>query len=1034
MKLRDCIFLLPANELEGFPRSLPNDQANCLLSGWIGLWHPRLLAAAASPPRWQPADRLPAELHDILFVLPEISESILGAEAEARIHAAGGRLLRPHQFEGRSQATGRVLWRDFQDHALQVSQAAGFFEPRDQPADDDLVSSPPNELTERLAADFAALGFVYLQIQLMTRQLRYTSNLDVSQFGQQLIDAARSALCGDRERALQHLQACFDALGQERDHYYSLDVHLLDVTLLAPTTLGKSLLGQLVASENPNLNYPVTSYLASGTLLQTLRHDQPAALVQLQAAVRDRRACVTGGLLEERPHPLMTREAFARDLARGRQAYLECGLEPPKVFARHSFGLNPESVSMLKRWDFEGCFLIAWAQGAYPDGSQPKISWEAPDGTYLASLATRLLDASDANSFLSLGWTIGEALDHQHVPTILFAHWPNKACEFAALLQIIAQRTPALGRWQLADEYFEKTDQPYHQERLSASSFRHNWLSAAASASDLLHATKAFHILHVRCRSLQNLLNLAWQLEQFHQLGGTIAAVAEQAPPATSDPASQATQTGNDASSYRALAPAQWSREFSELTELTDRMFDNPQQYLELHAAAMLSADRLTELVMSRLLKQLVPPGPNTQPAGAPVQVVGRLIVNPRSFPTRVQTTTMPNQHFATDKNWNFANGRVGQQRVTCVDVPASGFVTAPLHTLEHAATPKQSTLADAGGMINNEFLEIQIDNARGHLRSLHVPAKRGNRLSLLIARRDLLNPSDPSKRSASKAEYSDMVATDVKMLTSSNVCGVIRATGRLEFSGKHVAQFEIDYQTWRGSRVVDVHVRLHDLAELASANPWHSAYVLRLAWPTDAAILRSYASGSRQQWPSGERCVAPNLIEIDEVDYRTHYLTGGLAFHRRTEERFLETILASRGDREVYHRIGLGVDLPYPTHSAGQFLDRSYEQTILTGSPLKPATGWMASVDTKSVTVDFEYPLVDAAGKLVGVRLFVCEIDGKSTNAKIRLMREIDTAARVDYLGGRIGKLTTSSDCITIALRSSEQVNVDVLWKQASD
>ena len=221
--------------------------------------------------------------------------------------------------------------------------------------------------------------------------------------------------------------------------------------------------------------------------------------------------------------------------------------------------------------------------------------------------------------------------------------------------------------------------------------------------------------------------------------------------------------------------------------------------------------------------------------------------------------------------------------------------------------------------------------------------------------------------------------------------------------------------------------MRLSELKPLGTENPWKSAYTLRIAWPTEAAILRTFGSNSRNAWPGG-RAISPELIEIDETDYKTHILTGGLAFHRRTESRFLETVLAVGEQTEVTHRIGLAVELPSPQLSARSFMDRNYELPI--AAPVTAASGWLVSVDVRSVSVDLESPLVDQEGKLVGVRLFVCECDGKSTNAKIRLLRDIATANRVDYLGGKISKLTAEGDRVTIALRANEQVNVDVLWK----
>ncbi len=1096
MKLRDCVLLLTSYELDSFPRTLPPLEARGLLSGWIGLWHPRLLAALQAVPRWQSAAQLPGELHDILFVLPSISTDKLEAGGEQRIAAAGGQVLRPADHS----------WRTFQEELLAVADQAGLLEPSSPvpaPAD-----SAATALVEELRDDFAALGYAYLQIQLMTRQLRYTSNLDLQQFGQQLTSAATAALAGDGAEAERWLQSCFDALGQERDHYYSLDVHLIDITLLAPTTLGKSLTEQLARAGQPQS--PLTSYVACGQLLRQWAQANPQSFDQFKSAIAQRHASLVGGLDIERPHPLMSREGIARDFSRGRAAYRDCGFDPPRVFARHTYGLSPDSVPMLRRWGFEGCLLIAWAEGRYPHGAQPKISWEAPDGTFLSALATEVLDAADPTSFLALGWKIGDALEHQHVPTLVLAHWPNRRCEFADLLSRICRRTPALGKWKLADEYFADTDQPYHQERLGAEGFRFNWLRHAADgtmptgldrragqstseaagraaadgqagAAQWRVTTQLNHQLQARCRGLQNLLNLAWQLEHFHRLGKTSPAAQPAADrsladssatdisptnispgdsspsdisPADSSFTTVATAAGTTAAATTAatadevpkaasaeaeqaghrLPPlSDWAPEYAQLVELVDSLWDAPSRAPDVAAQASELADRLRTATLERLGRHLHTAGIKRSDAAAVHH--GRLLVNPRCAPVRVITHTLADQQLGQGETWNFAEGRVGKGRVTCVDIPSHGFVVTPVQAAPSRTSTKQRPLGDAGGLLHNEFLELQIDSARGHLRSLHVPAKRGNRLSLMIARRDQL-PSDAraadkpgASSGASSLRLSEMVATNVEMLTSSNICGVISAEGYLQFDGQRVADFRIIYEVWRGSRIAEVNIRLQNLQPLASDNPWQSAYVLRLAWPSEAAILRTYSAGQRHTWAAG-RGVSPALIEIDEVDYRTHYLTGGLAYHRRSEERFLETILASAGESQVEQRVGVGVDLPHANLAAEQFLDTPYEIDLGRSQAIAPSSGWMATVDQRNVVVQLESPLVDHSGALVGVRLFVCELEGKATSARIGLLREVASAMRVDYLGGKISQLNAVHDRITIALRAHEQVNVDVLWQ----
>lgn len=976
--LKHCLFLLPGYELDGYPRTLASEESSELLAGWLALWHPKLLDATQVLPTWQQAESAPSDLTATLAVAPSLVQSEMDP-AFAQGREAGDLLW----FEP------GMDWRENQQQVLKLVFAA---------AEDATAAS---EVAEGLRVEFAALGYTFLQIQLMTRQLRYTSNLDQILFAEQVAEAATAAVRGEREQAETLIQACFDTLGQERDHYYSLDVQLLDVTLLAPTTLGKSLSKQLGQQH-------ATSFLAGGGVLERLAHKHPDHLRQLRQAIDEQQACVVGGLASERPHPIMSRESLGRDLERGRQAYRQLGLEAPQIFGRLGYGLAPDHAADLRRFGFEGAFLTAWSEGAYPEGSQAKISWEASDGTFLPALAAPILDATDAASFVSLGWTVGEVLDHQHVPTIIFAHWPGQSCDYMELLKVIARRTPALGKWTLADRYFADTDQPYHQERLSASGFRFNWLRQADSPGRWLEVTRDFHLLQARVRSLQNLSNLAWQLENYRP--GTPSANP------TAENAGEDGPVERSEAPVQPLATAEWDSSLQHLQELTDGLFDEPDQAADRYQTGSKLADELSAAIIGRLRLNLLGKLPET--TDPPPPTCGRLLINPRSCPTRGRVQSDAQRAYAKEP-WNFASGRVGHDRFTCIDVPSMGFVVAPFSTEPAAKRSKENPLAETGGLLQTEFLEAQIDVARGHLRSLHVPARRGNRLSLLIARRDKGDDGQPV--------FSHMAATDVRMLTSSNICGLVRAKGQLVFQDKPVADFEIDYEVWRGSRILEIMVRLSNLRPLSNDNPWRSAYVARVAWPTEAAVIRSHACGRSTTWGSGQT-VAPSLIEIDETDYRTHYLTGGLAYHQRTERRFLETILTV-DSQDMEHRLGIGVDLPYPIQAASDFLDERYSLPLASPQPLSASHGWMVSVDVKNVAADLECPLVNPAGETVGMRLFLSECGGKSTSTKVRLMHNVASAQRVDDSGHSVGKLTTENDSFTIALRSNEQCNVDVLW-----
>lgn len=978
MKLEDLMLLLPGYELDGFPRTASSEQADQLLSGWIAMWHPRLLAAMESIPRWQQVEDPPSELDGKIFIQPSICDATIPDTFQENLGNSTGKLIQ-----------ARAPWREFQTELLTF---AGL-----DAAD---LAPVPGDLLER----FAALGYAYLQIQLMTRQVRYASSLDLPDFNEHALTASKAALEGDHQRAQEMIGACFDAIGQERDHHYSLDVHLLDLTLLASTTLGKSL-GRQLADEMP------TSYVAPAGLLRELRTRSAENFTALQTKVAALDACLCGGPEVERSHELLTRDTICRDLQHGRTAYEELGLAAPEIYGRLSFGQTPNAASIQKRFGFSGTLLTALSGGKYPAGSQAKVTWESPDGAFLPAIATGAMDASDPASFLSLGWEIGEALDHQHVPTMVFAHWPGRLCDYHRLMKIVSDHTPALGRWQIASTYFSETDQPYHQERFSASEFVYNWLAEADDAGKLIEATKQFHILAAQARAIHSAACLAWLLENPPAKRTTSPDADSQA-----DPIEEQAESGKSASSVEAEKPVALSDFLPEL-EQAERQIDGLLDDAPPATVASLRTQlqSLQTSVASRIAAKLL--GKTASPKTTASGETARVVLNPYCCPMRLTAMTDSGQALGAGADWHFSHGPVGKSAASRVDVPSCGFVAGKV---EKATPPKANVLAESGGLLRNEYIEVQVDTDRGHLRSLHAPGHRGNRLSLQIAMRQIGDDGEPV--------YSQMDASDVRMLTSSSANGLVRAKGRLALGGKPVGKFEIDYETWRGSRIVELDVKLSELSGLDDGNPWRSAFVLRLAWVNESANLRSHSASGRSSWSSG-KTIAPQLIHIDEADYHTHYMTGGLAFHRLMGSRFLETILATRGQESVRHRVGIGVDLPNPTETAASFMHAPMEVAVEPANSFAASSGWLASVSIDTVDLAFECPLVNQTGKNVGVRVLASEHKGTSCGVAIRLLRDVASARRVDYFGNTVSELTTEGDKVTVPLRANENALIDILW-----
>ena len=263
MNYQQLIVLLPCHSLEDFPTHHEGEDAAGLLAAWTALWHPALIASTGKMPSWYRADSPPEDVTNKLIVVPGVSQSQL-----------------PTGFLQRAESESACLISSQLDRSRIIEAAVDRLETAISPA------------AEALVADFLALGYCFLQVQLLTRKLRYSSNLDEIHFQNQVVAAATAAMEGNADEARSRLAASFDILAAERDHYYPGEAYLLDVTMLAPSTLGESLRSQLSKASTCNL-------LLSGELLAEMANKEPATLELLQAALQAERVGLIGGEYSE---------------------------------------------------------------------------------------------------------------------------------------------------------------------------------------------------------------------------------------------------------------------------------------------------------------------------------------------------------------------------------------------------------------------------------------------------------------------------------------------------------------------------------------------------------------------------------------------------------------------------------------------------------------------------------------------------------------------------------------------------------------
>lgn len=451
----ECCVLIPAATLEDFPSDLSDYDARSMLAAWTVLWHPQLLAATGQLPTWYRADSPPDPKPGCLIVAPAPSMAQLPADFQLRVEEAGD----CHLVTGgsRSELLASIL-QIASDHEAAI--------PGDLP-----------QLTDDgrpiAVDDFYAAGYASLQIQVMTRRLRYTSNLDEIHVQNRAVGAAESFLKGKAAESIAALHEVFDALAEERDHYFSAsDPHLVDLTLVSPTTVDQ-MLDEVDASD---------SIKASDAVLATPRNfliDQDVAEILnkssnnrvgsfRQAIAESRLGWAGGGPSASICLDAMTVGAAHAAIAKATQECRQAIGSDPRVFARFTGGWSGDMNWALALLGYLGVIPIDFAAGT-GHGDEAKVLLETGQ-RQIEALTAKPIDASSDAAFLSLGAKLGESIDGGEIATALFAHWPGQGCDSFSDVRRAATWSLCFGRFWKLDEYFSDGEHPYHHGNISAAS------------------------------------------------------------------------------------------------------------------------------------------------------------------------------------------------------------------------------------------------------------------------------------------------------------------------------------------------------------------------------------------------------------------------------------------------------------------------------------------------------------------------------------------------------------------------------------
>lgn len=940
MTFKDVLILLPCQSLENLSLDQSDENAEELLTAWSAPFHPAIVATAERTHRWMAAANPPDAntLENALVFLPKTSESLL-----------------PEKWLAEAEAAGVIVIRNLDDRDRVVSKVLAMLE------------TPPPSIDPEIIADFFAVGFCQFIVELLTRKLRYMSGLDEEQFQRNVVAAAEYAIKGDADTTHDKLQSAFDQLSHAREYFYPSEASFIDLTLVAASTLGTDLAQELRRSAAVNL-------LISGADLQIMQKCEPETFEMLKKSLEEDKAALAGG--EENSHPtaLMLPEAVLADLQRGLETHERLLGRKPKVFGRRRFGLSPLFPQMLANLGFQGALHLSLDAGRFPTARKSRVLWEGPSASSVEALTRQPLDAARPQTFLALPEKIGDAMDLDHNSTVVFAHWPGRACRWYEDLQRIVRYSSALGRFDDLNHYFESSYGAGYTGRYGADDYRSPYLQQATAAGrpDPVSRWTRYYRRRTAAEALGGISFLAAMISPRKETNGD-----------------------SHASLLREIDDSLESGNFAD--DSLDR------RIAELTSQAIAAFSRA-------LPREKSPPRP------------GRLTINPWSFSAATAQQTIP----AMGYSW------LEPREGTATDVPhmpqsPERSQLAKLKFWQKNKKKIEPPLAEEN-FLRNEFFEITFDPATGAIRAIHDYHSRNNRLAQQLAFR---LPAAKFSSAAADAEdesaYSIMAADEFRVARADKHVGEMFCRGRLvDREAGTLADFTQTTRVRRGSRVIELELEIQP-HKMPRGNPWNCYYASRFAWhDSTAEVFRDVNSTTHPT--EAELLESPRFLDIRSEKSRTTILSGGLPFHRRFGLRKLDTILIVAGEQTRRFRLGIGIDLARPAAAANEFLC-PLPAIAETAAPPASRAGWFFHVDAKNV-VATAWDVLEVEGRQVGFLARFLETEGRNACFHLRCLQGVAKAETTDFRGEDRNELAVDGDQITIDIAAHEWLQIEARWK----
>lgn len=959
MTYRDVIVLIPCHSLEDFPSEQGDASATGLLNAMTVAWHPQLIAATGQLPRWHRADDPPAPEPQQLYLVPD---------------AANGWL--PHDFPERARAVESVVVENLSS--------------RDEWAVAALQPLSEEEVDADLVADFYALGFCWLMVELLTRHMRNFSSIDEIRMQNRTVGAARAVMARDRETAVTHLKSAFEVLLEARERFYPVECYLIDLCLALPDMLDAKFISML--ADCPPLNVMVT-----GADLAAAAEKTPELPAALHSAVAAGRLCFVGGEDRERASPVLPLSSVLSSLSRGSDQFLQNTGTRPTVWGRRRFGLFPPLPSLLTKWGYRGALHVVLDDGIYPDQESTRLRWQSADQSTLDAWSRIPLAADTAVTYLRFPVRLAESMDNDHVAAIGLARWPDVSAPWFHDLRNMQKYAPVLGRFVTLNQFFEVTGSP---GRLSAYESKEYFTP--------------FLIQHVARREADPLSRYAGHIHRRHRFDAmnwcrTVAAAVMGKPLTTSD-------AERVEAAVEAAGP------------------DREDEAAIVEAETQLAA--FNEQSVQKLA-QLIAPAHGTQP--------GFLVINPLAFDRRcvlnLHDLQSPPQITGPVKAVDFETSGSPRNTVT-VELPGCGFVWIPQHSPAVDAPKKETSrksTPQAPWSIRHDRFELTLNEVTGGIAQVRNPHKRENRFSQLISFRFPRERTFPSPDGSGpiKSQYAETRCLGHEVLDAFGPYQEIASWGEIidQQHNTKLAAFQQVTRLTRGKPTVDIEIELSDV-QVPDGDPWNNYFCVRFAWDDPgAAITRCLLDGAYGF--GGERFESTEYIEIASETERLTIIPHGLPYHRKTGQRMVDSLLIVAGESQRKFRFTVAMDQAYPLEAARGATIPPF-LVPAAGPPRSGTSGWLFHLDARNVQLEQLSDCrpwiddADDAGSATpiaepGFAVRLVETEGRPRPVRLRCFRQPIRARKRDFLGNTLRELPLEGDAVMIDLAAYEVAEIEL-------